>query len=179
MFRLSFFALMLPFFGGVAAQARPVARPMPPFLAAGAPDYMVFRTVDSTIDCQTMNGPFFAGNFVSEAATIEVESNAGIQLSYSNGTDLKSGQSTISTTFEFSLLGPASFDGKMASNGNDYTAFGVLPARKSEQSGIIEFPPTMVPTTKGVKARVTAQRRGLQDHAGKYQTEIVLSWARF
>lgn len=179
MFRFSFLAL-LSLLCALPVQARPVARQMPFLQAMGGPDYISFSQVDNTIDCQLMNGAFFAGNFTSEEAIIEVDSNVGLQISYEGG-DLKSGPNSIPTTLEFSVLGQASFDGRFAPDSGPmaYTEFG-----KVNQKGVIEFPTEMIASMpviskKGLKARVVAERRGLQDHAGQYTTQVVLSWAKF
>ena len=153
MFRFSFFALAFPLICALPAQARPVSRQMPPFQVDEAPEYIAFRTVDNVIDCKDLGGPLsnVKGGFISEEATIEVDSNVGLQISY-KGSDLKSGPNSIPTTFEFAVLGLASLNGTLVSDSgpSGYTSFG-----KVNQEGSVEFARTMPFTTKkGLKAHV-------------------------
>ena len=136
-------------------------------------EYIRFENVQNQIDCENLGGALYWGNYASGEGTIEVNSNRNVRLDFTNGADLTTNAGSLPTTFHYAVRGAGKFDETEFVSPDDYKA---MPDKESGASGTILFAAN---APKGLKTKVSATRRGLNDRAGKYQTQIVLSWSRF
>lgn len=157
---------------GVSAQAqtREVAPPVPP-----PEDFIEFTTVQTMVDCGDLGGAANWQTYISPEATVVVNASSGLKVDYMTGPDLSNSEGRLPTVFQFSLSGLGTFDGETFDSKHYSDYFN----RNPNQQGSIVFAPVMPDLSKGLKARIVAQRRGLNDPAGKYTTEILLRWYKF
>ena len=157
-------------FSGLSAMAQPREVAAPP-----AQEFIEFTSVQTLVDCGDLGGAGTWQTYSSPEATIVVNASQGLKVDYVTGADLSNGQGSLPTVFQFSLSGAGTFDGDVFDSGRYSDYFNRLPG----QQGRIVFAPATPDFSKGLKARVVAQRRGLNDPAGTYATEILLRWYKF
>jgi hypothetical protein len=143
-------------------------------------DFIEFTTVQTLVDCGELGGPATWETYRSPEATIVVSASRGLKVDYLTGADLTNGVERLPTVFQFALKGAGTFDGDVF-DGQHYSSYF---NRNPSWQGQIVFAPTSPDFAQGIfaqgiKARVVAQRRGLNDSAGKYTTEILLRWYKF
>jgi hypothetical protein len=155
---------------GALASAQPGAAPAPP-----PEEFIEFTEVQTIVNCGDLGGAASWQAYDSPEATIVVKASSGLRVDYLTGADLKNEQGSLPTVFQFSLSGVGTFDGDVFDGRNYSNYFN----RDPGQQGRIIFASASPDFSKGLKARIVAQRRGLNDPAGKYQTEVLLRWYKF
>jgi len=153
-----------------SVQAQPPTVPAPP-----PEDFIEFTTVQTLVDCGDLGGAANWQTYSSPEATVVVNASRGLKVEYLTGADLSNAEGRLPTVFQFSLCGVGTFDGDVF-DGKQYSEYF---NRDPGQQGSIVFASSTPDFSKGLKARVVAQRRGLNDPAGKYATEILLRWYKF
>jgi hypothetical protein len=174
---------------GLLYFARPAAAggAVPVATSASVAEFIEIQTTDMSIDFGDLGGAGFVGDLVSsDEVGIEVFANVPIGISYVSAVGLNNGHDIIPAWLQPSVEGRGQLGEVGFISPGIFTQFGALPAYQlGTPAATVLFDPYALTSTtvqdsvrKGLRFRMLAERKGLQDSGGHYSAEILVTCGR-